>query len=161
MSDMPDSPHMSDAAVAVQKSFAGRANNRGWDLFENADRSAHEDREMLDAVHAACWHWSQVGDASQRAWAELLVAAAHADLDSGPTAEAFATVGWAVIAEDDPDAWEVALGQAILAHAARANGDMAVYAEAYERAQEAFEWVPEGANRTIIARTIARVPRPD
>ena len=41
--------------------FAVESNNRAWRLSEAASRSDAEDNEMLNAAHAAAFHWSKVG----------------------------------------------------------------------------------------------------
>lgn len=140
--------------------FASTANNRGWDLVEAQKRSAEDDRAMLDAAHAACWHWSQVGSDTQRAWAELLVAAVHAQLGLGDTALAYAAGGWAVVSGDDPALWERALGQIILAQAQHAAGKIAAYEATRAAALADFENLPEGPDRAIVARSLANLPSP-
>ena len=140
--------------------FAARANDHGWDLVEAPDRCAAEDRHMLHLAHAAAYHWSAIGTPLHKARADLLVAAAHAQLGLGPTAVTFAAAAWDEIEKNDPEAWERCLAHAILAHAFHAAGSSDGHARAFETAETAFAGIPEGPNRDIVNRTLVKVPRP-
>jgi len=58
------------------KRFAAQANNRAWEL-SIIERTAEQDREMLDAAHASAWHWSAVGTELNRMRATMLLAEVH------------------------------------------------------------------------------------
>ena len=62
------------------KWFAIEANNKAWNLLEQAGRTVASDTEMLHAAHAACHHWMQVGTVTNHARAECLVALVNAEL---------------------------------------------------------------------------------
>ena len=61
-----------DELPKVHKYFAVECNNRAWRLSESPRRSPGDDREMLDAAHAAAFHWSKVGTEVHAARAVLL-----------------------------------------------------------------------------------------
>ena len=66
--------------------FAVESNNRAWRLSESASRSAAEDNEMLNAAHAAAFHWSKVGTEIHAARVDMLLGHVHALLGHGAIA---------------------------------------------------------------------------
>jgi catechol 2,3-dioxygenase-like lactoylglutathione lyase family enzyme len=58
--------------------FAAQANNLAWDLVEAAGRSSEETDRMIQAAHAACFHWHQVGTPLNHLRAQCLLATAYA-----------------------------------------------------------------------------------
>lgn len=58
--------------------FAVEHNNRAWQLAELAERSDEQDREMIDAAHAAALHWSRVGQVVNTLRADQLLAWVYA-----------------------------------------------------------------------------------
>jgi hypothetical protein len=66
--------------------FAMGANNRAWDLVESATRSPVEVEEMLDAAHAAAWHWRLIGTPLNLVRAQNLLATAYAAANLGSEA---------------------------------------------------------------------------
>ena len=52
---MPDEP--STVEEAGHEHFAAAAFHRAWELIDQADRSADDVGEMVDAAHASAWHW--------------------------------------------------------------------------------------------------------
>jgi hypothetical protein len=141
--------------------FAIECNNRAWDLSV-ADRSAAEDREMLDVAHASAHHWAHAGDELNRMRAAMLVAEVHALLGMGPTALALAEEMRDYFAgrEETPD-WELAFAHAIHAHAAATAGREAEHASSYRVAEQAIEAIAGEQDRDIVQQTFDHVPAPD
>ncbi|HEY4105011.1 MAG TPA: hypothetical protein VGM44_14030, partial [Polyangiaceae bacterium] len=87
--------------------FAIQCNNRAWDLAGRV-RSDEENIEMLNAAHAAAWHWSIVGTELHQMRAKMLVSRVHTLLGYGSTALAFATEVRCYFVGRDTPAWELA-----------------------------------------------------
>jgi len=62
---------------ATHRWFAIELNNRAWDLVEAAGRTPEETERMIQAAHAACWHWLQIGQPINHLRAEVLLATAY------------------------------------------------------------------------------------
>ena len=72
---------MAEAPFDVQKAhrwFAVELNNVAWDLVESGGRSAADAERMVQAAHAACYHWLQVGAPINHQRAQCLIATAYA-----------------------------------------------------------------------------------
>src|SRR5437763_8479726 len=111
-----------------RRRFAAEANNRGWALAEQPTRSAAEDAEMLDAAHASRHLWAPIGTADNAAYAELLLAQVNALLGHGASALAHARVAHDHLAAAGRSAWEMAVANAVLVHAAHAAGGASLHA---------------------------------
>ncbi|MGZ5072282.1 MAG: hypothetical protein ACXWBL_04045, partial [Usitatibacter sp.] len=133
-----------DDLPKAHRYFAVECNNRAWRLAESARRSPGEDREMLDAAHAAAFHWSKVGTEVHRARAEMLLAHVHALLGHGEAAMKLARRSFDFVASRESPAWEVAFAHAVLANAAAACGDRAMHEAHYQRARSLASSLDEG-----------------
>ncbi|HEY3564173.1 MAG TPA: hypothetical protein VGL96_04150, partial [Casimicrobiaceae bacterium] len=69
--------------------FGSTANNRAWTLAEMPSHEVDRD-ELLNAAHAAAWHWQQIGTELHRMRACMLLAQAHARAGLGSSALAYA-----------------------------------------------------------------------
>ena len=67
------------------KYMAMNANNTAWSL-STKDRTEAQDREMLNAAHAASYHWNEIGTAENKIRATMLLAEVHGLLGLGSTA---------------------------------------------------------------------------
>src|SRR5215475_14226877 len=114
--------------------FAATANNRAWQLAEQ--RASEADlRELLNAAHAAAWHWQVVGNERNRMRAVMLLAQAHAMAGLGTSALAYADEMRAYFlgAPGTPD-WELAFVHTVHAHAASVAGSAEQHLESYIQA---------------------------
>src|SRR5690349_17658160 len=68
--------------------FAAYANNAAWTLAE-MPAAEFDAQALLDAAHAAAWHWQHVGNEVNRMRARMLLALAHARAGLGTTALAY------------------------------------------------------------------------
>ncbi len=93
--------------------FAAQANNRAWNLAE-ARGDAMLDHDLLNAAHAAAWHWSVVGTELHHMRATMLLAHVHALLGHGRTAWGYAeSMRRAFLAWPETPDWELAFVHAI------------------------------------------------
>lgn len=160
----PESPSETDADAdaALHRRFGSACNNRGWALADRPERTADEDRELLDTAHAAAWHWSRVGTELQRRRAAMLVCQAHAALRLGgaPALEA-ATVlrDWFLARDDTPD-WERAFAHLVHANAAAAADDAPAHGDSWQRSEAAIAAIADDEDRAIVLVAFASVPKP-
>jgi N-acetylglutamate synthase-like GNAT family acetyltransferase len=145
--------------IERERQQAMQANNRAWEL-STQDRSPAEDREMLDAGHAASWHWQRIGNELNRMRAAMLLAEVHAALRLGASALKYAEEMRAYfLAHGAPD-WELAFTHLVHAHAAHAAGRYDEHRAAYAQAEAALNKIQDAEEREIVQRSFARVPRP-
>src|SRR5438067_5013914 len=55
---------------ATHRRLAGELFNRSWQLLELENRTPAQDDKLVHVVHAAAFHWGEVGNAARRARAE-------------------------------------------------------------------------------------------
>src|SRR5262245_54355706 len=155
---MPHVPDKPDPAL-WHRYFAIECNNRAWDLSVAA-RSAAEDEEMLNAAHAAAFHWQIAGNELNHMRAKMLLAEVHASLGLGKLALVYASeVCRYFLSREMPD-WEIAFTHVVRAHAAHAAGDAALHRSAYEESVRAIAAIKDQAERVIVEKSFALVPRP-
>jgi len=145
---------------AWQRYFAVEANNRAWRL---ADRytGPSDDDALLDAAHAAAWHWQAIGTVQHHMRATMLLAHVHALRGDGELATHYAKrMRDYFVAAETTEAWELALTHVIYANAARVSGVRGEYVDEYAKAQAAFAEVQDQEERQILAGTFAQVPGP-
>jgi hypothetical protein len=141
----------------LHRHFAIECNNRAWRLSEAPSRSPLDDREMLDAAHAAAFHWSKVGTELHMARAGLLLGHVHALLGRGDSAMRYARGAFDFVSARESPAWELAFANAILANAAAAARDRATHAEHYARARSLGAAL-DGEDRSIFDATFRTIP---
>ena len=140
--------------------FGAQANNRAWDLAE-ARGDAMLDHDLLNAAHAAAWHWSVVGTELHQMRATMLLAHVHALLGHGRTAWGYAeAMRRAFLAWPETPDWELAFVHAIHAHAASAAGERDAHVASWEEAQRCVEAIADPEDRAIVLKTWAQVPAP-
>jgi hypothetical protein len=140
--------------------FAVECNSRAWELSEQPQRSSAEDLEMLHAAHAAAFHWSKVGNALNTARATMLLAHVHAFLEHGEVALDYAQQSHAIIISGGSPDWEMAFSHAVLAHAAYAAGEAALYAEHYAQARDLGDAIANPKDQEIFMASFVRIPAP-
>ena len=114
---MPDTTQ-DDEVRKWHRRFAVECNNRAWRLSEAAARSPSADEEMLNAAHAAAFHWRQVGNELNRARADMLLGHVHALRGHGDVAMRYADASFRYVTAHESPPWEMAFAHAVLAHAA-------------------------------------------
>ena len=140
--------------------FASTANNRAWDLAE-LPASEADHRELLNAAHAAAWHWQMVGNELNRMRALMLLAQAHSLAGLGSSALAYADeVRTFFLAKPDVPDWELAFVHTVHAHAAGAAGSAKQHAESYAQASRALQGIADEKDRSMVERVFRHVPTP-
>jgi hypothetical protein len=72
-----------DAELA-HKFFAPRLNVECWNLIDQTSRTDEENRRMLMAAFASCYHWIHAGNDVNQQRGEWLIARTYAVLGDGP-----------------------------------------------------------------------------
>ena len=143
-----------------QRRIAARANNKAWELSEKLNRTQAEDHEMLHAAHAAMYLWSIVGNESNKAHAEQLLAHVSALLGDAARAVAYFQGPSAFFSCALCEAWEVALCRAIAANVAACAGDVKGHQALYDDAASLIAALPGSEDREILLATLRVVPIP-
>jgi hypothetical protein len=139
---------------------AVECNNLAWRLSELSERTPAQDAEMHDAAHASAFHWSEVGTELHSARAKMLLGHVHAVLGQGHAALAYAQESFRYLVGHDPPDWERAFAHAVLAHAAHAAGETALYEEHIAEAGELGAGIADPEDREIFLRTFRNIPKP-
>lgn len=156
---MPDSPSKEEIS-RWQRWFAIECNNQAWQIAESEERTPGQTEEMLHAAHAAALHWSKVGTELNAARAKMLLGYAHGLAGNGLLALRYARESLDYfISHDSPD-WEVAFAHAVMAGAARAQGDRALHERHYREAARLGDAIADTGDREIFMRSFRQVPRP-
>jgi hypothetical protein len=153
-------PSNDQESATWHRRFAAESNNRAWRLSEATSRTAAEDREMLEAAHAAAYHWRKAGTEVHAARADMLVAHVNALLGHGSIAMRYARASLdSVTSRASPD-WEVAFAHAVLANAASAAGDPDLHAHHHALAKKIGLALANAEERQIFEATFSRIPVP-
>jgi hypothetical protein len=139
--------------------FGSAANNAAWTLAE-LPASEVDRLELLNAAHAAAWHWQQIGTELNRMRGLMLLAQAHAQAGLGTTALAFAEEmrSYFLAAPGTPD-WERAFVHIVHAHAAWAAGAARDdQARSYANAADAVAAITDEEDRKIVQRVFRHLP---
>jgi len=155
-------PHLPEDAdfKSWHRYFAIECNNRAWDLAGQAVRSEDEAWEMLNAAHAAAWHWNNVGTDLNQMRARSLLAEVHALMGFGQSALGLSGQARSYFLSRETDDWELAFAHAIHAHAALVAGDQLTYRNSYRDAIRAIDAIGDEEDRKIVLKTFNQVPRP-
>ena len=138
--------------------FGANANNAAWALAE-LHASEVDCLQLLNAAHAAAWHWQHIGTELNRMRALMLLAEAHARAGLGTTALAFAEEmrTYFLAAPGTPD-WERAFAYIVHAHAAWAAGSTDEHARSYANAVDAVAAIADEEDRKIVQRVFRHLP---
>ena len=141
-----------------RRRLAVQANNRAWSLSERLNRSAEEEQDMLEAAHAAMFFWRMVGNESNLAHAQQLLAHVYALRGEGGEAERYHDQSFTYFQGGECDAWEVALSHCVAANVAAATGDAVRHAAQLALARSTTVALTDPEDRKIIEATLAVVP---
>jgi len=140
--------------------FGASANNAAWTLAESP-AGEFDPFDLLDAAHAAAWHWAHIGNEQNRRRARTLLALAHARAGLGTSALAYADEGRAlIVAHPEAPDWEIAMAHAIHAYAAAAAGMHDAHARSYAEAKRAFDAIARSEDRDVVDGVLRHVPVP-
>jgi hypothetical protein len=138
--------------------FGASANNAAWALAE-LPAAEVDCQKLLDAAHAAAWHWQHIGNELNHMRALMLLAEAHARAGLGASALAFAEEmrSYFLAAPGTPD-WELAFTHVVHAHAAWAAGADDEHARSYAKAVDAVAAIADEEDKKIVQRVFRHVP---
>jgi hypothetical protein len=140
--------------------FAASANNAAWTLAELPGAEL-DPKALLDAAHAAAWHWQHAGNELNQMRARMLLALAHARAGLGTTALAYADDVRAFFATRENVAdLESAFIHTIHAYAAFAAGEREKHASAYAQATSTLAAIAGEQDREVLQRVLVHVPVP-
>ena len=158
---LPPSERPTPEQTAIwRRRLAGQANNRAWDLAERPSRTEDDNEEMLNAAHAAAFFWNIVGNAKNRAHAELLLAHVHALLGLGDRAARHLSKARTYFDTQVLEPSESAISHLIEANVAAACGDTESHKIHYAAAVNAIEALPDPENRKLMGATLKVIPIP-
>jgi hypothetical protein len=161
MTETPQPERPSPEQMAVwRRRLASQANNRAWDLAESVSRTENDDDEMLSAAHAAAFFWSIVGNAGNRAHAELLLAHVYGLLRLGQQASRHLSKARQFFAEEKIEPSELAIFHIVQANVAAACGDAEGHRTGYAMATKAIDALPDAQNRQLMSAALSAVPAP-
>jgi hypothetical protein len=140
--------------------FAIASNNLAWSLVANPSRTLDETARMLDAAHAASFHWRAVGNELNVVRANTLLAEVHALLGFGQSALHLAEDVRKFFLERETEDWELAFVHTIHSHAAYVAGMPAKHRDSYLAAVEAIGKIADEEDRRIVLETFDQVPKP-
>ena len=135
-------------------------NNLAWKLSGQPERTPMQDEEMLNAAHAAAFHWAMVGTALNQARAKMLLGHVYAAVGRGQGALVYAQQSFDCLAAHEPPDWEVAFAHAVLAHAAFAAGENGLHQQHYATAKELGLAIADTEDKDIFFNTFDLIPRP-
>jgi hypothetical protein len=158
---LPSSERPTPEQIAIwRRRLAGQANNRAWDLAESSSRTDNDNEEMLSAAHAAAFFWNIVGNAKNRAHAELLLAHVNALLGLRDRAMRHLSKARPYFDTQVLEPSELAISLLIEANVAAACGDAESHKIHYAAAVNAIEALPDPENRKLMGATLKIIPIP-
>jgi hypothetical protein len=140
--------------------FAVEANNRAWRLADSTARGESGDAEMLDAAHAASFHWAKVGTALHKARSQMLLGHVQGLLGQGGPAMKNARAAFDYVLGHAGEPWELAFAHAVLANAGAAAGDKSTHARHYGVAKNLGAALADAEEREIFGAMFRTVPAP-
>ena len=132
--------------------------NQVWSLLETENRTAGQNEEMVHAVHASRYHWSQAEDPnpSQRAAiGEWQISRVYSVLGRGEPALFHAKRCLKLATQPGVEDWVEASACEGLARAAKTAGDMAAFEDWTQKAIDATAKISEEEKREIVESDIA------
>jgi len=133
--------------------------NRSWKLLEVENRTPAQEDELIHVVHAAAFHWGEIGDAARRARSENQCARVYSALGRPEPALHHARRALELVREggDGFEDWDLATALEVTARAqlAAGNRDEAERYAALSRSE--LERVADPEDREIIASQLAEL----
>jgi len=121
--------------------------NGTWNLIEKADRSADENRTMVNSAHASLYHWRQVGAPINVQRGEWLIARVYTLLGSCEAARDHADECLRLTEEHNFGGFDLAFAHEAVARAAACSGDSTSREAHYLAAEEAGSLIEDAEDR--------------
>lgn len=149
----------SEELARFHRFFAVEANNEAWqrtlDELASMDHTA-----MLNAAHAAAYHWAVVGTDLNAFRATLLLAHVHAYCGHGEIAWTYAMQCNDFFERHALAGWEGSFTLMIIAQAAYVSGRPDQHRNWYDRAAAHIEAIEDKTDREIVEMTWKNIPVP-
>ena len=140
--------------------FAIESNNLAWGLVSNPSRTPDETVRMVDAAHAASFHWGVVGNELNFMRAKTLLAEVQALAGSGRLALGLAEEIREYFLARPTEDWELAFVHTVHAHASYVAGESEKHHASYRTAEQAIDNISDEEDRRIVLGTFDQVPKP-
>lgn len=144
--------------AAEERSLAVDLFNHTWTLLRKEEPTEADREAAVHCAHASAWHWSQVGNAQNRAISEWQVSRVYSTLGRGEPAVHHARLALA-FAETVADApWVLASAYEGLARAYAVSGQSDIALDWRDRAVEALESIDDPQDRAVVEEDIETLP---
>ena len=127
------------------------------ELLSRPSRTFDEDRGMVHAAHASCWHWSVVGRPVNRARGEWLVSRVYAVLGKGVQAREHADHYRSMCDDHGLDEYDRAFAHEAIARAAAVQGAAQEVADHVQYGLAAAAQVTEETERAWAIKNLGTV----
>lgn len=146
--------------AAAHRIFSGECFNRVWELFEQSDRSAEDNEQMLLTAMASLWHWTQRADCTEqnRSIGYWQVSRVYALLGQAENAQRFGDEALKHSRGQPP--FFVAYAHEALARAAMIAGDKPLLDAHYSAASKLAESVTDAEERRMLDDDLAQLRLP-
>jgi tetratricopeptide (TPR) repeat protein len=144
---------------ATQRRLAVDLYNRSWQLLELENRTPAQDDALIHVVHAAAFHWAEVGDAAHRARSENQCARVYSALGRPEAALHHAERALELVRAggDGFEDWDLATALAVMARAQLAAGSRAEAEHYAALSRSELDKVADPEDREIIASQLAEL----
>jgi hypothetical protein len=151
--------------IEAHKKFAADLFNKTWALYDKKDRTALEDREMLNAAYASAYHWSMLeGAVNERRYkesfprAEYLISRVNWALGHKDAGIEHARRSLEFCQEWGIGDFDLAFAYEALARAYSLAGDAAERNKYFELASNAAGQIEKKEDRDAFLAELATVP---
>jgi hypothetical protein len=156
MTELTDIPGGDDQA-AWQRTLAGNAFNRTWELLDAEHLSREEEEEMLAATFAQRHLWYQVGTTRNHAIADWQVSRVFAVLGYADLARRFGERSLELSTEHGLDPFVTGFAHEAIARAAADVDDVETFNEHLELARSLLDAIEDDEDRDLLASDLAEM----
>jgi hypothetical protein len=153
----PTNPPGDEEQVAWQRSLAGSAFNRTWELLDAENLSREQEEEMLAATFAQRHLWYQVGTTRNHAIADWQVSRVFAVLGYADLARRFGERSLEVSIENGLDPFVTGFAHEAIARAAADVDDIDTFSEHLELARSLLDAIEDDEDRDLLASDLAEM----
>ena len=144
---------------SAHRYFSANCFNRVWELLDAPERSAADERRMLETAHASLYHWLERDDGGDQEISIGLwqISRVHSVLGNAEAATRYAD-DCIEISEAAPLApFFLGFAYEAAARAAKAAGDAGRMESCLAKARDFAGQVPEGEERDLLAKDLDEV----
>ena len=152
---MSESPTDAPDIAAEHRAWGARTNGRVWELLELDERTADDNRELVDAAHASRWHWRHGGEVINEQRAEWLLSRVYAVLGDGPAALGHAAACWELTEAADLAGFDLAYACEAMYRAYAVLGERDDAEVWHERALDVGADIPDAEDRELFEADLA------